>query len=31
MMEGLITALEQHQAVYPVEKESKKPIKPKLP
>ena len=31
MMEGLITALEQHQAVYPVEKESKKPIKPTLP
>jgi arylsulfatase A-like enzyme len=31
MMEGLITALEQHHAAYPVEKEGRKPIRPKAP
>lgn len=31
MMQGLITALEQHNATYPVEKETRAPVKPKLP
>jgi len=31
MMQGLIAALEQHQAVYPVEKDRQTRAKPKLP
>ena len=31
MMQGLIAALEQHKAVYPVEKGSATPIRPTLP
>ena len=30
-MQGMIAALEQHNAVYPVEKDGKSPLKPKLP
>jgi arylsulfatase A-like enzyme len=31
LMQGLMTALEKHHAVYPVEKESHKPAKPIMP
>jgi hypothetical protein len=31
MIQALIAALEQHQAVYPVEKDGITPVKPKLP
>lgn len=31
MMRGLIGSLEQHQAVYPVAKDTKQPVKPALP
>lgn len=31
LMQGLITGLEKEGAVYPVAKESKTPVKPKLP
>jgi arylsulfatase A-like enzyme len=31
MMQGLVSALEKHQAVYPVDKGGAQPLKPKLP
>jgi len=31
MMQGLVAALDRHQAVYPVDPASKSPLKPKLP
>jgi arylsulfatase A-like enzyme len=31
LMQGLITALEKHDAVYPISKDTTKPVKPQLP
>jgi len=31
MMRGLIAALEKHNALYPVDKDGKTPLKPRLP